>query len=114
MVKVFIKGDNLPKPEVLHQHRMVGIGRGKVVLNIQIKQLAQSSLPKSVTAGNGITGRTVPRIISFGHPIAQYGLRSLRLKRATTVRTCFWRELTTHEFSSRRSLAGKTYCAFHG
>ena len=108
MVKVFIKGDNPPKPEVLHQHRMVGIGQGKVALNIQIKQLAQSPLPKSITAGNRITGRTVPWIISFGHPFAQYGLRSLRFKRATRVRTCFWRELATHEFSSRRSLAGKT------
>ena len=107
MIKVFIEGDNLPKPEVLQQHRMVGTGQGKVVVNIQIKRLAQSPLPKSITAGNRITGRTVPWIISFGHPFAQYGPRSMRLKRATTVRTCFWRELTTHEFSSRRSLDGK-------
>src|ERR687887_913388 len=46
MVKVFVKGGNLCELEALHQYRMVGIGKGKILLNIQSKYFTIFPFPR--------------------------------------------------------------------
>ncbi len=65
LVKISIKADDLPEVELLHEHGVVRIGKGDVIVTVEVKDLAQVAFAWQ-DPGSSRSGRQASRMAALG------------------------------------------------